>query len=133
MPVPAELRKQAAKDAQLAVGAEPIDEIIAALDASEEQWAKGAALYGPGGLFDAQRVAMLAVIALWHRDDLQKRGQKVTDDLVKQLAHADPKYLKWLKQQTKQRTEWLMLDAERNGLMMVANRGQALMRVAGRV
>lgn len=125
--------KQMAKDAQLSVGATPIEEIIGALDASEEKWAQGAALFGPGGLYGDQRASMEALISLDWRDKLEKLGTKVTDDLVKQKARSDPRYTKWLQKMTMQRIEWLRLDAERNNLMLVANRGQALMRVAGRV
>lgn len=124
--------RQQAKDVQVGLGAEPIDELIAELDATEDGWARGAALYGPGGLFDDQRVMYLSMIALEHREAV-KEGEKVTDEAIKQRAHADKRYQKWLLRHTKQRYEWLKLDAHRDGIMLRANRGQALMRVAGRV
>src|SRR4051812_29875596 len=119
-----------AKEAQLAVGVEPIDELLAELEATQEEWARGASLYGPGGVFDAQRVAFLAVLALEHREVKQEGAKPLSDQHVKERAHADRRYTSWLRRQTAQRTDWLTLDAKRDAIIMRVNRGQGLLRVA---
>ena len=111
-------------------GVEPLDRLLAALDSCAEEWSEGAALFGPGGTLDNLRKAKLSTIALQIRDERNTKGEKVTDGLVEQLAHAHPDYIAWLDQQTANRANWLALDAYRQGVWARINRGQAMIRVA---
>lgn len=119
-------------DIERGLQVDPIDELLASLDATQEAWAKYAALYGPGGLFDNQRKIMLSIIMLKVRDEI-KDGERVTDALVDARAHAHPDYVAFIKRHTERRAEWLQLDAERDAIVLRINRGQALLRVAGRM
>ena len=111
-------------------GVEPLGKLLDLLDACAEQWAEGAALYGPGGTFDHLRKTKLSVTALRIRDEKQAKGEKITEASIDQLAHADGEYIGWLDGQTTARAEWLSLDAYRQQVWARINRGQAMIRVA---
>ncbi len=113
-------------------GAEPIDVLLSDLDNTEEEWADSAALFGAGGLFDAQRKAKLCTVAMEIRDMLFKQGGKATESLIDQMAHADKQYIEWLDDMQLRRAQWLAMDAHRDGLVLRINRGQAMLRVAAR-
>lgn len=83
---------------------------------THETWAGGAALYGPGGLWDATRKAKLALTAAEIRDGFN--GEKVTESKIDELAHSHPDYRAWLDESTKNRALWLTLDAERTAIML---------------
>lgn len=102
--------EQLRADMELSNGAEPLDELLAELDKTERAWAEGAALYGPGGLFDAQRKAKLSTIGVELRDMLTKQGGKVTESAIDQMAHADEGYLKFLDTNERLRADWLLLN-----------------------
>lgn len=125
--------EQMRADMELSNGAEPLDELLAELDKTEATWAEGAALYGPGGLFDAQRKAKLCVIGVELRDMLTKNGGKVTEASIDQMAHADDGYLKFLDEHERLRGDWLLLNAQRDAIMLRVQRGQALLRVNARM
>ncbi|HET9948791.1 MAG TPA: hypothetical protein VFQ22_07705 [Longimicrobiales bacterium] len=122
----------AVADHERALGVEPLDELLADLDKTEAEWARGAALYGPGGTLDNLRKALLCTIALRIRDAKAEKGEKVTEAAIEQMAHADVGYREFLDQHTMARAEWLTLDAQRQAILMRINRGQALLRAASR-
>lgn len=107
--------------------------MLAELDKTESAWSEGAALYGPGGLFDAQRKAKLSVIGVELREMLTKQGGKVTESAIDQMAHADEGYLKFLDEHERLRADWLLLNAQRDAIMLRVQRGQALLRVNARM
>jgi hypothetical protein len=90
-----------------------VETLFQQLAESNEDWANGASLYGPGGLFDASRKARLALIAAEIRDGYAEKGEKVTEARIEELAHAHPDYQKWISTSTIDRARWLLCDAER--------------------
>lgn len=89
------------------------DYIFQQLASSEDVWAKGAALYGVGGLLDASRKVTLSIRLLAIRDALP---EKITEKVLDAMAHADAEYIKWVDSHVVARAEWLALDAQRNRL-----------------
>lgn len=94
-----------------------VDVLLTELSATEKSWADGAALFGPGGLLDAQRKALLSVRACALRDgwSVEKQG-KLTESQLDQCAHADQFYTDWLDLMEAKRASWLLLDAQRDSL-----------------
>jgi hypothetical protein len=121
------------QDVEAAHGAEPLDELLAELDATEDEWADGWALYGPGGLLDDQRKALLDATAMELREMMKAQGGKVTDGLIDEMAHADERYKKFLDEHVIKRAEWIRLDKKRDRIEMRFNRGQSLLRIGARM
>lgn len=94
------------------------DDILQELASTEDTWATGASLYGPGGLFDATRKAKLSVIGLQIRDYRADKGEKTTEAMIEQLAHADDTYTTFLDEHVRDRANWLALDAVRDRLKL---------------
>lgn len=90
------------------------DVLLQKLSSTHEEWAAGAARFGPGGTFDAHRKSVLAVRSLQERDAAAGRGEKITEAKLDEAAHADEDYRAWLDGQTVKRAEWLTLDAKRD-------------------
>lgn len=89
------------------------ERVLQLLAESEDAWADGASLYGPGGLFDAQRKALVSVVMLRIRDELIGKGEKPTEKVLDAMAHADPTYTEFLGGHVTKRAGWLSLDSER--------------------
>jgi len=119
-----------AGDVERSMGVDPIDGLLAQLEATREAWATGAALYGPGGTFDNLRKVKLSIVECSIRDEKAEKGEKVTEASIEQQAHADLAYTAWLDNHTVARANWLRLDAEREDVRMRINRGQAVLRSA---
>jgi len=119
-----------AGDVERSMGVDPIDGLLAQLEATREAWADGAALYDKNGTFDNLRKVKLSIIECSIRDDYQAKGVKVTEAAIEQQAHADLAYAGWLDSHTLGRANWLRLDAEREDVRMRINRGQAVLRSA---
>ncbi len=114
-------------------GVDPIELLIHQLSETEEEWARGSALFGPGGFANDVRKKILSVVMLRIRDKLLSDGEKApTEKVMDAMAHADRQYVAWLDRQVIARADWLRLDAQRDAIEMRCNRGQALLRVAGR-
>lgn len=95
---------------------EEIEALFQQLSETQDTWAGGAALYGPGGLWDATRKARLALTAADIRDSYN--GEKITESKIDEMAHAHPDYNAWLDRCTIERAKWLTLDAERTAIML---------------
>lgn len=87
------------------------DAILQNLASTEDEWARGASLYGRDGLFDALRKVLLDTTALQIRDS---KSEKVTEAWIAQAAHADKEYGVWLDGHVVTRANWLALDAKRS-------------------
>lgn len=121
-------------DMELSVGARPLDEITAELDATEEEWSRLGALHGPFGKWDNLRKARLAIIAMKLREQTPPAGAaKWTDDLLDKAAHAHADYVELVDTATIEHARYLELDAKRDALMMAYNRGQGMIRLASRL
>lgn len=122
-------------DMELSNGAEPLDELLAELDRTEDDWANGGALYGDRGLLGDLRKALLDATAMEIREQLLKlntTGQKITDGMIDQMAHADESYRQFLDEHVIRKAEWLKLDVQRKKIEMRINRGQAMLRLGAR-
>lgn len=123
-------------DMELSNGAEPLDELLAELDATEDEWAAGWALYGPGGLLGDLRKSLLDATAQELRTaalKLNTTGQKITDGLIDEMAHADESYREFIDEHIARRKDWIKLDKRRTQIEMRINRGQAMLRVAAKM
>lgn len=134
-PVSRELQSQMRADMELSNGAEPLDELLAELDRTEDEWANGGALYGDRGLLGDLRKALLDATAMEIREQVLKlntTGQKVTDGMIDQMAHADESYRQFLDEHVIRKAEWIKLDVQRKKIEMRINRGQAMLRLGAR-
>lgn len=122
-----------APDIERSLGAEPLEELLAELEANAEAWAHGGALFGAGGFANDQRKKVLSIVMLRIRDEFLQKGEKPpTEKILDAMAHADKRYTRWLDEQTIKRAEWLKLDAERDAIAMKVNRGQSLLKLGTR-
>lgn len=114
-------------------GAEPLDELLAELDAEEDAWADGGALFDVGGFANDVRKSMLSVVLLRIRDEILSKGEKSpTEKVLEAMAHADKQYKEWLDRQTIRKAEWMKLNAKRKKVEMRANRGQKMLSLGAR-
>jgi len=122
--------KERVGDMEMSFGAEPLDNLLAELDATEKEWSDGGALFGAGGFSNDIRKKILSVTLLRIRDEMLSNGEKApTEKIIDALAHADKQYGEWLDRQVIARANWLALDAKRQAVFLKVNRGQSLLRV----
>lgn len=88
------------------------DELIQQLNDVLVKRAPLAAVYGPFGTFDHVRKTLLASCRDAHRMTRLGNGEKVTEALLDDLAHADGQYVDFINAATEQRTALALLDAE---------------------
>lgn len=125
--------EQMRADMELSNGAEPLDELLAELDAEEDAWADGGALFDVGGFANDVRKSMLSVVLLRIRDEILSKGEKSpTEKVLEAMAHADKQYKEWLDRQTIRKAEWMKLNAKRKKVEMRANRGQKMLSLGAR-
>lgn len=91
-------------------------ELLQELTDTEEEWALGAASFGPGGFADNMRRSYLAARSLEIRDS--KAGEKCTEKFLDDASHGDKEYVQWLDDKLVERAKWLSLDAHRNLLYL---------------
>lgn len=118
---------------EVTLGVEPMDVLEAELDAMSEEWARGWALFGPGGMLDAQRKALLSAREIAIKDEWNEiKLGKLTDAKLDAAAHADPTYRKWLDDMQLCRAQWILLDQARDLIHARIARGNALLRASAR-
>lgn len=116
-------------DVERGFDVEPIDDLLAQLEATQAEWAHLRALHGPYGKWDNLRKNFLSVTMLKVRGGTPPNGApKWTDDLTEAAAHADPDYQSFVANGVKEAAEYVTMDAEREGIWARINRGQALLR-----
>lgn len=108
------------------IGVAPIEDLLAELAATEEEWSQLYGQHGPGGAFDAYRKAYRAVIACEIRDAAATAGRKVTESEVEDRACAHPKYQRLLDQAIIDRARFAALDARRASVMERVRRDNRL-------
>lgn len=95
--------------------ADDVDILLQGLSETHDTWAKGAALFGPGGFANDQRKRLLSVVACRLRETWQESIHgKYSEAALDRLAHADTEYTGWLDRMELRRAEWLVLDAQRS-------------------
>lgn len=111
------------------MGLTPIDELLAKRRSAVETVATLRAKYGSFGTFEHERKIELARIKARIRAELTASGaNKVTNDQIDDLAHADPAYVDAIITATQQRAEWVRLEAKIEAIDMYIQRGQAIAR-----
>lgn len=92
-----------------------VDILLQGMSETHQEWANGAALFGPGGFANDQRKRMLAVVACDLREtwDDTKFG-KLSESALDREAHRHEKYTQWLDAMELKRAKWLVLDAQRD-------------------
>lgn len=120
-------------DAEIGLGVEPIDMLEAALAETEKEWSDGWAYFGPGGLYADDQNAKIAAVSLRVRSgwDEAKQG-KMTDQKVKDDAHADPEYQNWLLGRALDRARYIQVDQKRTLIHARIARGNAVLRASSR-
>lgn len=91
----------------------PEDALLQELASTEDEWAQSAALYGAGGLLDAQRKIILSTAMLEIRDSLP---EKVTEKVLDAMGHTAAEYTAFVNAHVVGRAQWLALDAKRSRL-----------------
>jgi hypothetical protein len=125
--------EQLRADMELSNGAEPLDELMAELDADEDEWADGGALFDSGGFANDVRKIMLSVVMLRIRDEILSKGERSpTEKVLDAMAHADKQYREWVDRQTLRKAEWMKLNSKRKRVEMRANRGQKMLSLGAR-
>lgn len=118
---------------EVTLGVEPMDVLEAELDVMSDEWARGWALYGPGGGWSDVRKAMLSAREIAIRDTWNEiKLGKMTDAKLDAEAHADPEYRKFLDRSMLERAQWILLDQARSLIHARIARGNALLRASAR-
>lgn len=86
-----------------------MDALLAERLALTVQLAPLDAVVGVGGTWEHQMKSLRMSIALEHRDEAQKNGQKITEAALEERACADPRYANKLAEITQMRAEWVMI------------------------
>lgn len=118
---------------EVTLGVEPLDVLAAELDIMSDEWARGWALYGPGGGWSDVRKAMLSAREIHIRDNWNEiKLGKMTDAKLDAEAHADPEYRKFLDRSMLERAQWILLDQARDVIHARLARGNAILRASAR-
>ena len=88
------------------------ENLISEIEDLETTAAPLRAVYGSFGTFEAERKALLCVIADELRLAFQANGVKYTEAQIDQKAHADPRYVGRITSATAERTRLALLDAD---------------------
>ncbi len=87
------------------------EELIDSIEALENTRAPLYAVYGPGGTWDAERKALLCVVAERVRVEAVP-GVKMTEAAIDHAAHAHQQYQFRIALATTERTQMALIDAE---------------------
>ena len=93
-------------------GAESLDALQAERAELVSKVAPLSALYGPFGMWDAQRKRRLAVAELKCRNEAADRQEKMTDKMADAFAHADTDYVAFLDRSLTEKAEYEVLQAK---------------------
>ena len=111
-------------DVESRIGVEPIEVLLAQRRELVEKNATLQAIYGSFGTFEHQRKTELALIKAKLRAEFT--GTKVTEAQLDEGAHADPRYIAFITQATKQRAEWAMVENDLEAIDATIRRGQSI-------
>lgn len=115
-------------DVEVRIGIQPVEELLAERDALVKKVAPLRARYAAFGTFEALRKIELASVAESIRARARANGKKLTEDAIKDAAHADARYVKFVTEATSQRAKWAELEDLIQGVNDTINRGQAVAR-----
>lgn len=120
----------AERELESRAGVEPLDELLAQRQALVEQVAPLRALYGPFGVWDAQRKVELAKSQAIVRAEALAKGVKVTEAFIDEAAHAGDRYADFIIQSTEARANWIVLEEQIQAITDRIQRGNVLGRFA---
>jgi hypothetical protein len=112
------------------IGIPPLEELLAERDHFVQQVAPLRARHGPFGSYNDLRKIELAQIAQVLRLQAMRDSVKQTEAALDEAAHADPRYVAFVVQATKEKAEWAILENQIQGIEDTINRGQAVARFA---
>ena len=109
---------------------QPIDELLDERDTLIRQVAPLRAVYGSFGTWEAQRKMMLARLKGQVRAEAMRgtTARKMTNDQIDDEAHDHPEYMDFITRSTKERAQWIVLDAKIEAIDFTIQRGQAMVR-----
>lgn len=118
------------RDVEEKMGAEPVDLLLAKRWKYVMKVADLRARYGSFGTYDDLRKIELARIKGLVRAQAVRDGVKLNNDQVDDAAHAHPDYIEFVTLATRQRAEWVKLEAAIEDVDFRIQRGQMLGRYA---
>lgn len=111
---------------------EPLAKLHHEMDQKKARYAALWALYGPGGVWEHDRKALLASLSQTARHALLASGLKFTEAMIDESARASGKYMECLGTAKKERTEFEMLDLELDQIRHRIRRGDSIQYLASR-
>jgi hypothetical protein len=117
-------------EAEARLGIQPIDELLDQRRHLVDKVADLRAQYGSFGTFDHLRKIELARIAGLIRAQAVRDHMKMTAAEVDDATHDHPDYRDLITRATRERAQWVRLEAEIEAIDATINRGQAVARFA---
>lgn len=115
-------------DVEVRIGIQPIEELLAERDALVKKVAPLRARHAAFGTYEALRKIELATIAETIRAQAVADGKKITEDAIKDRAHAHPRYVQFIADATNEKAKWAELENLIQDVADTINRGQAVAR-----
>lgn len=109
---------------------EPLDRLHAQRRKIEKEYHPLWALYGPGGVWDSVRKALLDSTAAKIRKEALDAGRKVTDGSIDEAAHAHKEYQDFLVTSVTERQTFSKLSMDLQEIEDRIRRGDALLRLS---
>lgn len=108
-----EISPEGRRDLESRVGTDALDDLHARRRALLKQYAPLRALYGPGGIWDARRKALVEAYKVDARTILTTPdGKKPTDGTVEAMAYSDIRYKTFLDKSEGELITFVTLDVE---------------------
>lgn len=130
------LDAQAAWESEMAphdiADVEPLAKLHHEMDQKKARYAALWALYGPGGVWEHDRKALLASLSQTARQALLASGLKFTEAMIDESARASEKYMECLATAKQERTEFETLDLELDQIRHRIRRGDSIQYLASR-
>lgn len=117
-------------DMEQKMGVEEADVLLAKRWKYVVQVADLRARYGPFGTFDHLRKIELARLKALVRVQALRDKRRISNDQADDEAHASPDYVEFIAEATKQRAQWVKIEAAIEDIDFRLYRGQAIARFA---
>lgn len=118
---------------EVAMGVQPLAELLEQRTHLVEKVATLRARYGAFGTWDNERKILLSQLSATLRAQATRSGAKMTDKSVDEASHAHPDYIDFITTATTDRAAWIRQEAQIEAIDFTINRGQALLRLATRM
>jgi hypothetical protein len=117
-------RSQSEVEAEM--GLRPIEELLARRAQLIRDVADLRARYGSFGTFDHLRKIELSRLCGLIRAQATEAGDRISNDVVDERAHAHPDYIDFIATATKERAEWAVLEGKVEAIEWYIRRGQSV-------